>query len=157
MSVSYWGDNFYGVNRFSHPEIFDKDKERKIIIESITKAWDKEYVDKAIEYYELTFDNVDELDIDNGADELTHFLDGTGVVPYHTYSSYENIMFFGIHYSLPWEIEKIETKEEVDRKIYNALKPILKDNITFEDFEPCISYINISGADDYVTYYEYRR
>lgn len=157
MSVCYWGDQFYGVNRIEHSELFDCQKEEEIIKKAITEIWDEEYAQEAIENCELTFGSIDELDPDNGIKDLTEFLDNTGVVPYHQYCSNQEIMFFGINYSLPWDIEKIETKEEVNEKIYNALKPILKDNITFENFEPHINYINISGADDYITYYEYRR
>lgn len=154
MSVCYWGDQFYGINRITNPELFDKEKERKVIIESISQTWDKEYVDQALEECALDFENVDELDSDNGVDDLTNFLEGTGVEAYYAYCSNDDIMFFGINYSLPWQIEKIETQEEVDLKIYNALKPILKDGVTFEQVIPNINRINISGADDYITYYE---
>lgn len=158
MSICYWGDQFYGVDRIENSELFDESKERKLIIESISKVWDKEYVDEAIEDYELTFGSVDELDLDNGIDDLTYFLDDTkGVNAYHAYCSNQDIMFFGVNYILPWQVEKLETQEEVDRKIYDALKPILKDDVTFEIFQPYIYHININGADDYITYYKYRR
>lgn len=154
MSVCYWGDKFYGINRIKHPELFDKQKERKVILESLYSQWDEEFYLEAKEIEDISFENLDELEIENGAEEVTDFLSNTGIHPYHDTACNESIIFFGIHHSLPWQIEKIETQEEIDRKIYNALKPILKNNIEFENIEPFINEIIINGQDDYITYTE---
>lgn len=154
MSVCYWGDKFYGINRIENSHLFDEQKERKIIIKSLLDIWDEEDVVEAMEDYELTFGYPSETETDDGINDLTAFLEGTGVTAYNHYSSNGEILFFGIDFALPWELEKIETKEEVDLRIYNALKPILKDDVTFEQVNPLIKTIIINGVDDYVTYYE---
>lgn len=150
MSTAFWGDLFYGVDRIKHSEIFDTLKERDRIIASLEDVWEKEEVE-AIKGYDLSYDNVDELNLEDAIWETTSFLNGTGVAPY---SCGSDVLFFGVNFVLPWEVEEIETKEEVDSRIYKSLKPILKDEITFEAFSKLLKQFVINGADDDVKYYD---
>lgn len=155
MSVCYWGDQFYGIDRIKCSHLFDKEKERKLIIKELIDEFDEEDLIDAIQNYDLNFGSPNELDLDNGLYDITKFLNGTNVFTYHENACNQDIMFFGIPYQLPWEMEKIESQYEVNQRIFKAIKPILKDDVKFKDIEPLFKRYSFNGADNYVTYYEY--
>lgn len=154
MSATCWGDQFYGINRIEHSELFDEVKEREIILQSLYNNWEKEYYKEAISK-DFSFGCLSELEIENNAYEAADFLNDTDITIYYEDAENCEILFFGIHYSLPWQIKEIETQEEIDIRIYNAIKPILKDNITFDMVEPLIKKVVFNGMDAYVTYHEF--
>lgn len=154
MSVSYWGDLFYGINRIEHSELFDKDKERKIILKKIKELFVEEEAKNYEEGFYLNFESIDELDMADYISDLADFLK-FDVNIYHVYCSNDDILYFGMPVIFPWEAKEIITQKKINENIYNAIKPILKDGITFEQVEPLIKKVSFNGADDYVTYYEY--
>lgn len=156
MSVSYWGDLFYGIDRINHEEFFDKEKEKRIIINVMKDLFNVNVIEEMEreEYDEVSFGNISGWDLYEFAELISSFLP-EGVEFYAPYSSNEEISLFGINFVLPWEVKEIVTQKEVDKKIYEALKPILKDNVKFIDIKPFIKRYNINGADDYITFYEY--
>lgn len=153
MSVCYWGDMFYGIDRINDSHLFDEAKEKKVILKALIDIMDE---DEFIEYMqgnnEINFCSVDDIG-DNGINDLLRFLDNTKVVAYNPYTCNQDILFFGINFILPWQVTRLTSKLDVDISIYNALKPILKDDIKFEDFRKHLHTFIISGADDYVSYY----
>ena len=155
MSVAYWGDLFYGVNRIKNSEIFDKNKEKEMILEAMEHLhFNEEDKVNYIKGFYLNFESLDELDDENLIMSSMFFLKDK-IEFYHMYCCNDDIVFFGIHAAFPWEIQAIKTQKEINIDIYNAIKPILKDNITFDQVEPLIKTININGADDYITYHEF--
>lgn len=154
MSVCYWGDIFYGVDRINDSHLFDEDKERKVILKALIDLMDE---DDFIEYIQDNQDInflCDVSDIaDNGINDLLRFLDNTNVAAFNPYACNQDVLFFGMHFILPWQVKSLTTKLDTDINIYNALKPILKDSVTFEVFRSHLCTFVINGADDYVTYY----
>ena len=151
MSICYWGDKFYGIDRIENADLFDTDKEREVILNSLKKT-DESLYEKFLEE-EVNFEEIDLYETDNGIDDFTDFLSDTEVVPYAVDSCNGNLIFFGVNYSLPWEVVNLKSQEEVDQDIYNAIKPILKDGVSFLDIKPRIETYIINGQDDYVSYY----
>jgi hypothetical protein len=154
MSICYWGDKFYGIDRIENAHLFDTNKEREIILNSL-KETDINLYENIIENdEEIDFEEIDLYETANGIDDYIKFLDNTEVVCYAVDSCNGNLLFFGIDYKLPWEVTALKPQWEVDQEIYNAIKPILKDGVGFDIIKPRIQTYVINGQDDYVSYYE---
>lgn len=154
MSICYWGDKFYGINRITNGHLFDEEKEKAMILTAMEHLhFTQEQKDDYADNYEFTFADIMNSDYEDLIISSMFFLKDK-VEFYNAYSSGDAIAFFGIDFALPWQIDKIESQKEVNLKIYNALKPILKTEVTFEQVEPLIQLVILNGQDDYVTYHE---
>lgn len=153
MSICYWGDKFYGIDRIENADLFDTEKERKIILNSL-KEVESDVHEALIEEEHVDFENIDLYATDNYIEDYTYsLLKDTEVLSYAISSCNGNLLFFGINFALPWETVALKSQWEVDQDIYNAIKPILKDGVSFADIKPRIETYIINGQDDYVSYY----
>lgn len=56
MSVCYWGDKFYGINRITNGHLFDEEKEKAMILTAMEHLhFTQEQKDDYADNYEFTF------------------------------------------------------------------------------------------------------
>lgn len=152
MGVCYWGDKFYGIDRLTNAELFDENKEREVILKSL-KDNECDIYKNYLEEERVNFESISIYDADNGIDDYINFLEDTDVMCFAADSWDKDVLFFGIDYSLPWQMTALKSQDEVDQDIYNAIKPILKDGICLDTIKPRIQAYSINGQDDYISYY----
>lgn len=145
-----------GIDRLKS-DLFDKEKERKIIESYIEDEWIEEAVQNVKHMNEMHFGELEPLDIDQCEREniLNSFSTDNLIYSFAPIDDFGEEVIFGIKQIWPWESTEKVTFEEAIKRLYEYLKPVLKEDVTLDQlkaecYEHCVS------EDEYgaITYYK---